>query len=261
MRGSSCDDPSLRALPVGLIDRTLQTVAFFHDNQKIVSCHYYATHPMSYYRDGRISSDFCGLARKLRQQEEPDCTHLYFTGCAGNIAAGKYNNGTAGDRVELTKRIHAGMIEAEARLLPQPLDRWEWRSRSVLPAARLPLSQQALGAVVMGTESERVGQLLQAYWQSWQNRIDRKIPVTLSCLRLNETSVLQMPGEPFIEFQLKARALHPHRPVAVAAYGDGGPWYIPTEEECPNGGYETMVAFSEPSFDRLLTAAMEELLA
>ena len=260
MRGSSCDDPSLRALPVGLIDPNLQTVAFYHGDQKIVSCHYYATHPMSYYRDGRISSDFCGLARKLRQQEEPDCTHLYFTGCAGNIAAGKYNQGTADDRVALTSRIHAGMIEAEARLIPQPLERWEWRSRSVRPVARHSLSEQALGAAVDGPESERVGQLLHAFWQSWQNRIDQKSPVLLSCLRLNEFSVLHLPGEPFVEFQLKARALRPGQPVAVAAYGDGGPWYIPTEEDYPNGGYETMVAFSEPNLDRLLTAAMEELL-
>ena len=48
---------------------------------------------MSYYRDVRVSSDFCGLARKQRQHEEPDCTYLYFTGCAGNVPAGKYNDG------------------------------------------------------------------------------------------------------------------------------------------------------------------------
>ena len=63
MRGSSCRDPQLRALPEGLIDPWLKTVAFYSGREKIAACHYYATHPMSYYGDGRVSSDFAGLAR------------------------------------------------------------------------------------------------------------------------------------------------------------------------------------------------------
>lgn len=261
MRGSACADAALRALPEGVIDPLLQTVGFYSGERKIVSCHYYATHPMSYYRDGRISSDFCGLARKRRQREAPDCTHLYFTGCAGNVAAGKYNEGTPAERCALTQRVYAGILAAEAQLSPQPLHHWEWRACSILPAARRPPSVAELGATVGGADADRVGQILGAYWRSWQNRIERKDPVPLSCLRLNALSVLHLPGEPFIEYQLKARALRPDHPVAVAAYGDGGPWYIPTESEYPTGGYETIVAFSEASIDDGLTTAMQELLA
>jgi hypothetical protein len=46
----------------------------------------------------------------------------------------------------------------------------------------------------------------------------------------------------------------------VAAYGDGGPWYIPTKDEYPAGGYEVSVSYCDPSVDGLLTAAMKELL-
>lgn len=261
MRGSACEDAALRALPVGLIDPSLQTVAFYDGDQKIVSCHYYATHPMSYYRDGRMSSDFCGLARKLRQREEPDCAHLYFSGCAGNIAAGKYNEGTPADRVALTERIHAGILAAEERLTPQPLEQWEWRSRSILPEVRASSSIEALGAGAGGVISDRAGEILQAYRESWQNRLGQSVPVLLSCLRLNEFSVIHLPGEPFVEYQLRARALRPGLPVAVAAYGDGGPWYIPTEPEYSQGGYETTVAFCEPTIDGLVTTALQELLA
>ena len=49
MRGSSCRDPQLRALPEGLIDPWLKTVAFYSGSDKIAACHYYATHPMSHY--------------------------------------------------------------------------------------------------------------------------------------------------------------------------------------------------------------------
>ncbi len=87
MRGSSCSVPDLIALPEGLIDPMLKTVAFYDGREKIVSCHYYATHPMSHYGKGRVSSDFPGLARKQRLKDAACCTHIYFPGCAGNIAA------------------------------------------------------------------------------------------------------------------------------------------------------------------------------
>jgi hypothetical protein len=46
----------------------------------------------------------------------------------------------------------------------------------------------------------------------------------------------------------------------VAAYGDGGPWYIPVREEYPHGGYEVSVAFCDPKVDDLLSEAMRQLL-
>ena len=92
MRGSACKDERLIALDEGLVDPFLKTVAFFDGDQKLAALHYYATHPMSFYADGRCSSDFAGLARKQRQQEEPGCQHVYFTGCSGNVAAGKYSD-------------------------------------------------------------------------------------------------------------------------------------------------------------------------
>ncbi|MFO1096664.1 MAG: hypothetical protein U0992_25640, partial [Planctomycetaceae bacterium] len=75
-RSSSCQDPELRALPEGLIDPWLKTVAFYDGDKKIAACHYYACHPMSYYGDGRVSADFCGIARRTAQELEPECTHI-----------------------------------------------------------------------------------------------------------------------------------------------------------------------------------------
>ena len=49
--------------------------------------------------------------------------------------------------------------------------------------------------------------------------------------------------------------------VAVAGYGDDGPWYIPVKEEYGKGGYELEVALCSPAVDDMLTAAMSELLA
>ena len=139
MRGSSCIDEVLRALPEGLIDPQLKTVAFYDGDDKIAACHYYATHPMSYYGDGRVTSDFVGLARKERQQEEPDCQHIYFTGCAGNIAAGKYNDGSKPVRAILARRIYDGIVAADKTLEPKSIDTLTWRTVEILPPARSTL--------------------------------------------------------------------------------------------------------------------------
>jgi hypothetical protein len=74
MRGSSCRDAELIAMPEGLIDPMLKTVAFYDQSEMLVACHYYATHPMSHYGQGHVSSDFVGLARKRRQKEQPGST-------------------------------------------------------------------------------------------------------------------------------------------------------------------------------------------
>lgn len=261
MRKSSCADPTLRALPEGTIDPTLQTIAFLRDGTKVVSSHYYATHPMSYYRDGRVSSDFCGLARKQRQRDEPECTQLYFTGCAGDVSAGKYNDGSPAARRVLTQRIYQGLVSSEASLRPEVLRSLEWRTEPVLPPPRSTPTAAALEAEVARRDAPEADRLLHAFRLGWLRRVERGAPIILSCLRLNDLSILHLPGEMFVEYQLRARAMRPGHPVACAAYGDDGLWYVPPKAEYPSGGYEIDHAFSHESVDEIVTGAIQRLLA
>ncbi len=90
----------------------------------------------------------------------------------------------------------------------------------------------------------------------WENQV----PFVLSALHLNETVLLHLPAEPFVAYQLAAQKMRAGRPVAVAAYGDGGPWYVPTQSEFPGGGYEVEHAFCAPATEDLLMDAMKHLL-
>jgi len=47
---------------------------------------------------------------------------------------------------------------------------------------------------------------------------------------------------------------------AVAAYGDDGLWYVPTQDEYPRGGYEVGAGFCRDDVDAIMTAAIENLL-
>ncbi len=262
MRGSSCPDAKLRALPEGLIDPWLRTVAFYDRGTKVAACHYYATHPMSYYGDGRVSSDFTGLARKQRQHDEPDCLHVYFTGCAGNVAAGKYNDGSHAMRPVLTGRVYDGIVASERELRPEPIATVSWRTHEMLPPARSGMTAEQILRDMANPKNPVALRNRPAYRLTWMRRVARKTPpVVLSALHVNDTALLHLPAECFVEYQLRAQELRPGRFVAVAAYGDGGPWYIPTREEYPFGGYEVSVAFCDPEVDGILTKGIQALLA
>lgn len=227
---------------------------------RIAAFHYYACHPMSYYGDGKVCSEFVGLARKRRQAEEPGCTQIYFTGCSGNIAAGKYNNGTPEARIELTDRMYAAMVASLNSLQVEPISRAVWQNRDILLQPRATFNETDLMTQVRNKDNAVANRIRPAMMLSWLRRCERKEPIVLSALHVNQATLLHLPAESFIEYQLGAQAAAPDRFVATAAYGDGGPWYIPVAEAYPQGGYEVSVAFTEPSSEEILRGGSKALV-
>jgi len=259
-RGSSSRNPLHHRLPEGLIDPMLKTIAFYNGDQRLAACHYYACHPMSYYGDGRVSSDFCGLARKARQREEPNCTHLYFNGCGGNIGAGKYNDGSPERRPVLIQRILDGIVAAEQQLRPEPIESVHWNTADILPPTHPRFDEETLLAQI--ADPERVGALRSrpAFTVAWMRRVADQLPITLAGLHVNQASILHLPAECFVEYQLRAQAAGGERFVACPAYADSGPWYIPVAEAYPQGGYAVSVAWCDPQIDPMLSAGIGKLL-
>jgi hypothetical protein len=258
-RGSSTRDPKARAEPEGLIDPWLRTLSFWNAEQPLAALSYYATHPMSYYGDGRVSADFCGLARQKRQDEEPKIFQVYFTGCAGNIAAGKYNDGAKENRPVLRDRIYDGMKAAWKATVRYPVKGFDWR---IEPVKLPPRSEKQFGAeasrqVLADPKQSKARRNNAAFQLAWLKRIER--PIELTCLDFGKVLVVHLPGEPFIEYQLKAQELRKDAIVCVAGYGDGGPGYIPPDKAFLEGGYETTVALAGPS-EGLLHQALAKLL-
>jgi hypothetical protein len=258
-RTSATKDPKVRAEPEGLIDPWLKTLSFWKDDQPLAAVSYYATHPMSYYGDGRVSADFCGLARQKRQDEDSKLFQIYFTGCAGNVTAGKYNDGTKANRIILRDRMHTAIKSAWKATERHALTRLEWR---VEPIQLLPRTEKSFGAeesrkVLEDSKAIKARRGNAAFQLAWLQRQDR--PIDLTCLDLGKALVLHLPGEPFIEYQLKAQEMRKDRFVCVAGYGDGGPGYIPTDHAYLEGGYEPTVALARPS-EVPLTQTIAKLL-
>jgi len=260
-RGSSSRKPEHHRFPEGLIDPMLKTVAFYNGNKKLVASHFYACHPMSYYGDGRVSADFCGLARRRMQKQEPDCLHIYFNGCGGNIGAGKYNNGSKEARVELTQRMFDGITTSNATLKPEPIRSFEWETEDILPPLDSRFTEEQLLVGIRNKTNRVVARNRPSYTVAFIRRVKEGIPITLSSLHVNDISMLHLPAESFIEYQLRAQAIAPNRFVACAAYGDGGPWYIPVKEAYPQGGYAVGVAWCSPQIDPLMSNGIQTLLS
>ena len=260
-RGSSSRKPEHHRFPEGLIDPMLKTVAFYNGNKKLVASHFYACHPMSYYGDGRVSADFCGLARRRMQKREPDCLHLYFNGCGGNIGAGKYNNGSKEARIELTQRMFDGITTSNATLKPEPIRSFAWETEDILPPLDPRFNEEQLLVGIRNKTNRVVARNRPSYTVAFIRRVKEGIPITLSSLHVNDISMLHLPAESFIEYQLRAQAIAPNRFVACAAYGDGGPWYIPVKEAYPQGGYAVGVAWCSPQIDPLMSNGIQTLLS
>jgi hypothetical protein len=259
-RYSAAKDPQSRADPEGLIDPFLRTLSFWDADRPLAALSYYATHPMSYYGDGRVSADFCGLARRRRQAEEKDVFQVYFNGCAGNITAGKYNDGSPENRPVLRDRVHAGMVGAWKAIERFAVNSFSWRVEPVqLPARReANFGAEASRQVLNDSKATAARRNNAAFQLAWLARKDR--PIDLTCLGLGRARILHLPGEPFVEYQLFARDQRPDGMVCVAGYGDGGPGYIPTARAFHQGGYEPTVALAAPESEAILQAAIRKLL-
>ncbi len=261
-RTSATKDPAARAAPEGVIDPLLRTVSLLQGERVLARLYYYTTHPMSYYGDGRVSADFVGLARRMRDEEEPETLHLYFTGCAGNVTAGKYNDGSSANRKTLAARVHRAMVGADraARDQVTPLQSIQWRTASIKFQPREDLDLATLKQVVADRGETVVNRNRSAMTCGWLLRLETGRPILLGRLDLDESRILHLPAETFVEYQLGAQKMAGEQFLAVAAYGDGGPWYIPLERSYDEGGYEPSVSWVSRETEGSYRKRISELL-
>lgn len=263
VRYTSCKEPELRAEPEGMIDPVVSLVSFWNQDRPLAVLSYYATHPQSYYRTGLPNPDFPGLARFLRQLAVPEALHVHFNGAGGNVGAGKYNDGSPGNRLVLAERLADGMRRAWESTRREPLapEEVSWAVEPVIlpPAKHLSMAEfEALVRAKDPTLATKGG----ASRMAWLRRASEGRTIDVTCLTLGRARILHMPGELFVEYQLAAKAHRPDLFVCMAAYGDYGPWYIATAVAYEQGGYETGLTASNvaPEVEGVLLPAIRKLL-
>jgi hypothetical protein len=261
-RTSATRDPKVRAADGGLIDPYLKTLSLWDGDRPVLALSAYATHPMSFYGKGGVSADFVGLARKLRQAEEPGTFQVYASGCGGNVTAGKYNDGAPENRVVLAKRVHEAIREAWKNTTTQGIATCEFRTVPL----RLPVRSgkgftEADLTKRLREDPKPFGQCLAALGLSWRRRVLADRPIDVCAIDFGGPALLLLPAEAYVEYQLMAQAARPKGFVVTAGYGECGPGYIPTEQAWREG--DTNLAdwcWVDPGSEERMRKAITEVL-
>jgi hypothetical protein len=195
--------------------------------------------------------DFPGIARFLRQLAVPDALHIHFNGAGGNLTAGKYNDGNKKNRLILAERLADGMKRAWdqtqlERIEPNSIQ-WNIESVALIPATHIESLEAKMKTESAVFLANNLSKLV------WLRRLQSGKKIDLSCLTMGNVRILHLPGEPFVEYQLAAKAERKDLFVAVAGYGDYAVGYIGNSIAYKEGGYETGQASA-------LTAEAEAIL-
>ncbi len=227
-RGSATRDDFARQAPPGAIDPLLKMIRLEGAKGEAVTLFHYATHPMSYYGQGAVSADFIGLGRRAFERRHPDSFPIYFSGCSGNVTAGKFNMGDPANRPVLGQKLAAGMEAALGAAKPIPLRTPQFRAIPFSlpfrkdPAFTVEAMQDRLKA------NRTFHQCLAAMGLSCRERLER--PLDLPILDFGMAAFLLAPAESYVEFQLHANLVRPDATILTAGYGESAPGYIPTEK-------------------------------
>ena len=263
VRWSKTKDSLAIAAPEGLIDPWLKCVSFWNKDKAVAVLSYYATHPQSYYGFGDVTSEFVGLARKIRERKTK-VPHIHFNGASGNITAGKYNDGSEALRPILAHRMEEGMRKAWEATERRSIDAEgvEWSTTPVSLPLGAHLIESELRAMLAHESLLNMKKFVAAKHLAWLLRVQEGHMIEVSLLKLGDIWLLHLPGELFIEYQLAAQEMVPEVNLCTAAYGEYGPGYIGTEASYSQGGYETSERASRVSSgaEQVLMSAIKKLL-
>ena len=206
-RASSSKKLIHKTLPEGLIDPWLKTVAFYDGQERVAACHHYATHPMSYYGDGRVSSDFVGLVVQ-RPSGGRSCSARTFTSPACVQRGGRQIQRRHARSPPIADGTDGAVLDASlAGLQPRPIRRVGWKTQEILPDVR-PAWSTTLCKAWWPTASgrERTASSRPCGWAGCGARPVR-VPIVLSGLHVDDVSLVYLPAEAFVEYQLLAQKL------------------------------------------------------
>ena len=237
-RGSS-SPAALQALPIDLVDPWLRSLSFWNGDTPIAVLSSYAVHPMSHYGKGFVSADFPGMARAMREADMPGVHQMYFSGCSGDVTAGKFNDGNPDNRPVLAKKLHDGMKAAFEDTEKFPMTQAAFRSTPLFlpPRSGEGYSEEELYKTLRDDTVDTFHRNLAAMGLSWRKRCEAGIPIDVCALDLGEAVFLLLPAESFVQYQLTAQGMRPDVPVMIAGYGECAPGYIPSAAAADDGFY------------------------
>lgn len=261
-RGSASGGrPEYRDAPEGLIDPWLKTLSFWNGDQPLLAVHGYATHPMSYYGRGGVTSDFVGLARDRRWRDDQKVHQIYVSGCSGDVTAGKYNDGSPANRPLLANRLYEAMVKAWDATQRHSLRDVEFRTASLDLDFRRG-EEYTLAGLLGQLENEDLrveDRILAAMGLNSRRRVSTGKTIDFPCVDLGPARIVLFPGEAFVGYQLMAQEMCPDAFVLSIGYGECWTGYIPTAAAFADNFTDKWL-WVAPGAEPRIRAALERVL-
>lgn len=245
---STARTPELADMPEGDIDPDLRCITLEGGRGAIAHLMFYATHPQTFCCDGRVSADFVGAARQ-QVEREAGAPVLYFTGCAGDVTVGKYNQGKEEQRRELAGRLADGMRRAAGAASFEASPDMAWQTAPL----RLEARRDAPGITPSMSDAEAYRAAIRLAFA----RRDRAMAA--NALRLGPAWIVCLPGEPLLEFQRAAQQAAGNRFACAAGYGDIFPGYLCRDADYALGGYEPSASNVMPGSEGKIVDVIRQL--
>lgn len=205
------------------------------------------------------SADWPGYAQRFVEESlGGGCVALFGQGCCGNINSEP--RGTFEVAEQQGRTLAEAVADAAADVDLSGEATVDGRSVVLQLALRPPpsveearaLLQQAEEALESGRETDNYG------WRQcrrglvdWAGRLlklaedgaqDLTQAFEVQALRIGDIAIVGLPGEVFVEYQLRIRECSPFAHTLVLAYANGNIGYVPTADAFPQGGYEVDTA-------------------
>ncbi|HVF10841.1 MAG TPA: hypothetical protein VNA16_08565 [Abditibacteriaceae bacterium] len=216
----------------------------------------YTCHPVHVFPKPIVSADWPGaLADELRQTYGEGCTPIVLNGACGNINPWppfepdyEYN----GDHrrmgavlADMARKVTETLEFAEKAVL-------DWRVKHVgLPFREVDAEQVEADRALLAEYSSppwtdetrtsiRMDWMLAASRMSahLQRQREGAFDYEIQVFRIGDTAFVSLPGEPFVEGQLRIKAASPVRHTYIVHCTTQYVGYIPTREAMPAGGHE-----------------------
>ncbi len=248
------------------------------DGRAVAALLHHTCHPVHGYPHRTIIGDWPGTwASGMRGPLGADCVPLVINGCCGNVHHNNHLDPThVNNHIRMGRMLTESAGRAMANLETQERPLIDWRSTTLrvplrkLAAEEVEAARRYLSEHPDPPQRSDVTDAVAFEWDWMYAHCTVDLAEHLEThpyydyevqvLRIADSAVVALPGEPFVEGQLRIKLESPFPYTFVAHMSNGCAGYVPTAEAFERGGYETRTAkWSQLAPDALDTIVDESL--
>lgn len=258
-------------------DNTVRVVRFTREGANDIALINFSTHP-DVIGGEYISADWPGFTRTYVEQDIPDVSAIFFTGCQGDSNHVDFFQ-PKGERIKFGDRYRHSMYMGRtvADAVKKVWDQMEIVTEdggifaeNVVLYNRTNLEgideYARYRAWYDDHEAGRLGYKPHITELAYASRIIRLReapvfhPVPLTVIGVNGLLFVGFGGEAFTAYGAAMREMAPERFVVCAVCANGYQGYFPTEEAFAQGGYEAKSSLFTPTLEQEILAAARKIL-